>query len=70
MRSPHRAAPAGSCSHYAPRMPAQLMGLLETAKMNSLELHAWFTDVLKRLPSWPEERLDELIPFPAYKFSE
>lgn len=49
---------------------AQIMGLLETAKMNGLEPHAWLTDVLKRLPSWPEDRLDELLPFPAYRFSE
>lgn len=49
---------------------AQIMGLLETAKMNGLEPHAWLTDVLKRLPSWPEERLDELLPFAGYRFSE
>lgn len=49
---------------------AQIMGLLETAKMNGLEPHAWLTDVLKRLPSWPEDRLDELLPFPDYRFSE
>ena len=49
---------------------AEIMGLLETVKMNGLEPHAWLTDVLKRLPSWPEERLDELLPFPPYRFSE
>lgn len=49
---------------------AQIMGLLETAKMSGLEPHAWLTDVLKRLPSWPEERMDELLPFPSYRFSE
>lgn len=49
---------------------AQIMGLLETAKMNGLEPHAWLTDVLKRLPSWPEDRLDELLPFPAFRFNE
>lgn len=49
---------------------AQIMELLETAKMNDLEPHAWLTDVLKRLPSWSEERLDELLPFAGYRFSE
>lgn len=49
---------------------AQIMGLLETAKMNGLEPHAWLTDALKRLPSWPTDRLNELLPFPAYRFSE
>ena len=48
---------------------AQIMSLLETAKMNGLEPHAWLTDVLTRLPSWPEERLHELLPFPAYCFA-
>ena len=36
---------------------AQIMSLLETAKRNGLEPHAWLTDVLTRLPEWPEERL-------------
>ncbi|MCX8980849.1 IS66 family transposase [Citrobacter portucalensis] len=48
---------------------AQIMSLLETAKMNGLEPNAWLTDVLTRLPSWPEERLNELLPFPAYSFA-
>jgi len=45
------------------------MSLLETAKMNGLEPHVWLTDVLTRLPSWPEEQLHELLPFPAYHFT-
>lgn len=48
---------------------AQIMSLLVTAKMNGLEPHARLTDVLTRLPSWPEERLNELLPFPAYCFA-
>ena len=48
---------------------AQIMSLLETAKMNGLEPHAWLTDVLTRLPSWPEDLLHELLPFPAYRFA-
>lgn len=48
---------------------AQIMSLLETAKMNGLEPHAWLTDVLTRLPEWPEERPHELLPFPAYRFA-
>lgn len=49
---------------------AKIMSLLETAKMNGLEPHAWLTDVLKRLPRWSEERLDELLPFPGYSPGE
>lgn len=37
------------------------MSLVETAKMNGLAPHAWLTDVLQRLPGWPEARLDELL---------
>ncbi|ECP8567945.1 transposase domain-containing protein, partial [Salmonella enterica subsp. enterica] len=44
--------------------------LLETAKRNGLEPHAWLTDVLQRLPSWPEDRLDELLPLPGFTFSD
>ncbi|EBT2371823.1 IS66 family transposase [Salmonella enterica] len=47
----------------------QIMSLLETAKMNGLEPHVWLTDVLTRLPSWPEERLHELLSFPTYCFA-
>ncbi len=46
-----------------------LMSLLETAKRNGLEPHAWLTDVLMRLPEWPEERLAELLPLEGFTFS-
>ncbi|CAI1910023.1 Transposase and inactivated derivatives [Serratia fonticola] len=48
---------------------AQIISLLETAKMNGLEPHAWLTDVLKRLPEWPEARLAELLPLEGFTFS-
>uniref|UniRef100_UPI00397B8F27 transposase domain-containing protein n=1 Tax=Salmonella sp. SAL04162 TaxID=3159782 RepID=UPI00397B8F27 len=48
---------------------ARIMSLLETAKLNGLEPHAWLTDVLNRLPSWPEDRLEELLPLPGFIFS-
>ncbi|HDP9855785.1 TPA: transposase domain-containing protein [Escherichia coli] len=48
---------------------AQIMSLLETAKRNGLEPHAWLTDVLARLPEWPEERLAELLPLEGFTFS-
>ncbi|WP_152967199.1 transposase, partial [Citrobacter sp. CtB7.12] len=49
---------------------ARIMSLLETAKMNGLDPHAWLTDVLHRLPSWHEDRLHELLPLPEYHFTE
>ncbi|EJW6290454.1 transposase, partial [Escherichia coli] len=42
-------------SQMAGERAAQIMSLLETAKRNGLEPHAWLTDVLMRLPEWPEE---------------
>ena len=48
---------------------AQIMSLLETAKRNGLEPHARLTDVLARLPEWPEERLAELLPLEGFTFS-
>lgn len=57
-------------SAVAGERATKIMGLLETAKMNGLEPHAWLTDVLRRLPSWPEERLHELLPLPEYRFGE
>ena len=45
---------------------AKIMGLLETAKMNGLDPHAWLTNVLQHLPGWPADRLDELLPLPGF----
>jgi hypothetical protein len=56
-------------SQAAGTRAAQIMSLLETAKMNGLEPHAWLTDVLSRLPSWPEKRLHELLPLNGFTFS-
>ncbi|EOK8985809.1 transposase [Escherichia coli] len=56
-------------SQMAGERAAQIMSLLETAKRNGLESHAWLTDVLMRLPEWPEERLAELLPLEGFTFS-
>lgn len=56
-------------SQAAGTRAAQIMSLLETAKMNGLEPYAWLSDVLSRLPSWPEERLNELLPLNGFTFS-
>ncbi|AIA48120.1 transposase IS66 [Serratia sp. FS14] len=37
--------------------------------MNGLEPFAWLRDVLTRLPSWPNRRLDELLPYAGYSLS-
>lgn len=56
-------------SRMAGERAAQIMSLLETAKRNGLEPHSWLKDVLNRLPSWPEDRLEELLPLPGFTFS-
>lgn len=60
---------AGAGTLVARERAAQIMGLLETAKMNGLGA-SLLTDELKRLPGWPEESQDELLPFPPYGVSE
>lgn len=40
----------------------------EPSGNRSLEPHAWLTDVLTRLPEWPEERLAELLPLEGFTF--
>ncbi|TEZ79523.1 hypothetical protein BON79_11605 [Escherichia coli] len=40
----------------------------EPSGNSSLEPHAWLTDVLTRLPEWPEERLAELLPLEGFTF--
>ncbi|MFG1135857.1 transposase, partial [Salmonella enterica] len=42
---------------------AAVMSLLETARLNGVEPYGWLKSVLERLPSLPEERLHELLPF-------
>ncbi|MGK0747372.1 transposase domain-containing protein, partial [Yokenella regensburgei] len=42
---------------------AAVMSLLETARLNGVEPYGWLKSLLERLPEWPQERLDELLPF-------
>ncbi|EGI24653.1 ISSfl3 OrfC [Escherichia coli TA206] len=55
------ATPAYFSSHFT--------GDPKTPKRNGLESHAWLTDVLTRLPEWPEERLAELLPLEGFTFT-
>lgn len=41
---------------------AAIMSLIQTAKMNGVEPYAYLKDVLNRLPSHKNNRLDELLP--------
>ena len=49
-------------SERAGRCAAVIQTLLGTAKLNGLDPAAWLRDTLEKLPSWPNSRLDELLP--------
>jgi len=49
---------------------ATIASLIETAKLNSVNPHAWLTDTLTKLVNgWPQSRIDELMPW-AYAKAE
>ena len=41
---------------------AVIQSLLGTAKLNELDPAAWLKDTLDKLPTWPNSRIDELLP--------
>ena len=49
-------------SERSGRSAAAIQSLLATAKLNDLEPAAWLKDTLEKLPSWPNSRIDELLP--------
>ena len=49
-------------SEAAGQRAAAIQSLLETARLNGIEPMAWLTDTLEKLPSWPNRRIDELLP--------
>jgi hypothetical protein len=39
------------------------VSLIDTAKLDSVKLHAWLSDTLTKLVNrWPASRVDELMP--------
>jgi len=44
---------------------AAIQTLLGTAQLNSLNPSAWLKDTLIKLPTWPNCRIDELLPLPT-----
>jgi transposase len=50
-------------SERAGQRAAVIQTLLGTAKLNGLDLAAWLKDTLEKLPTWPNSRIDELLPF-------
>lgn len=49
-------------SERAGRRAAALQSLLATAKLNELDPASWLKDTLEKLPTWPNSRIDELLP--------
>jgi transposase len=45
------------------RRAAAIYTLVETAKLNSIDVQAWLADVLARLPDHPARRITELLPW-------
>jgi len=51
-------------SERAGQRAAAIQTLLGTAKLNGLDPAAWLKDTLEKLPTHPNSRIDELLPFP------
>jgi transposase len=49
-------------SELAGQRAAIVMSLVQSAKLNGLDPHAYLRDVLQRLPMHPASRLGELLP--------
>jgi transposase len=49
-------------SERAGQRAAAIQTLLGTAKLNGLNPEAWLKDTLEKLPTWPNSRIDELLP--------
>ena len=50
-------------SERAGQRAAVIQTLLGTAKLNGLDPASWLKDTLEKLPTWPNSRIDELLPF-------
>ena len=50
-------------SERAGQRAAAIQSLLATAKLNGLDPTVWLTETLQKLPTWPNSRIDELLPF-------
>jgi transposase len=49
-------------SEQAGQRAAAIQSLMATAKLNDLDPAAWLKDTLDKLPTWPNSRIDELLP--------
>ncbi|OZB82252.1 MAG: IS66 family transposase [Halothiobacillus sp. 13-55-253] len=49
-------------SERAGKRAAAIQSLFATARLNDIEPAAWLKDTLEKLPTWPNSRIDELLP--------
>jgi len=49
-------------SELAGQRAAIVISLVQSAKLNGHDPHAYLRDVLQRLPTHPAQRIDELLP--------
>lgn len=49
-------------SERAGKRAAAIQSLLGTAKLNNIESQTWLKDTLEKLPTWPNSRIDQLLP--------
>ena len=50
-------------SEQAGERASVLMSLIESAKLNGHDAWAYLKDVLTKLPTWPNSRIQELLPY-------
>ena len=53
-------------SERAGHRACAIQSMMATAKLNGIEPAAWLADVLEKLPTWPNSRIDELLPLRQY----
>jgi transposase len=52
-------------SERAGQRAAAIQTLLGTAQLNGRNPSDWLKDTLTKLPTWPNSRIDELLPLPS-----
>ena len=57
-------------SERAGKRAAVIQSLIGTAKLNGIDPAAWMRDTLEKLPTWPNKRIDELLPVDGWKPAE
>ena len=54
-------------SERAGKRAAAIQSLIGTARLNGLDPYAWMQDTLEKLPTWPNSRINELLPLKQNK---